>query len=91
MCVKLWSFDNVSLSFAVLAGAFISQAETKSSESRSPLSVKYFIYLIASITTPALFGESHTSSWTSIFKGTPPNASPSNLMKAFLRSSKFAS
>jgi len=41
------------------------------------------MYLTASIVTPALFGESQTSSCTSIFKGAPTNDSPSNQRKAF--------
>src|SRR3954468_12633725 len=40
----------------------------------------------ASMTMPAEFGESHTSSLTSAVSGTPPNASPSRRMCAHLRS-----
>ena len=40
----------------------------------------------ASITIPAEFGESHTSSFSSTFSGTSPNAWPSSRMCAHLRS-----
>ncbi len=40
----------------------------------------------ASITMPAEFGESHTSSFASIVSGTSPKASPSSRMCAHLRS-----
>ena len=40
----------------------------------------------ASMTIPAEFGESQTSSFSSMFSGTPPNDSPSIRMWAHLRS-----
>src|SRR3954468_18398196 len=40
----------------------------------------------ASVTIPAEFGESHTSSLSSTFRGTSPNAWPSTRMCAHLRS-----
>ena len=40
----------------------------------------------ASITMPAEFGESQTSSFSSAVSGTSPNASPSRRMCAHLRS-----
>ena len=40
----------------------------------------------ASVTMPAEFGESHTSSFISAISGTSPKASPSRRMWAHLRS-----
>ena len=40
----------------------------------------------ASITTPAEFGESQTSSFSSTFSGTSPKVRPSSRMYAHLRS-----
>jgi len=47
-----------------------------------PLSFASFIHLIASITTPAEFGASHTSSLTSTFIGEFPKPLPSILIYA---------
>ena len=51
-----------------------------------PWSIASLAQRTASMTTPAEFGESHTSSFSSTFSGTSPNAVPSRRMCAHLRS-----
>jgi hypothetical protein len=45
-----------------------------------------FTMRTASMTMPAEFGESQTSSFSSTFRGTSPNERPSTLMCAHFRS-----
>ena len=51
-----------------------------------PLFSASFAIRTASITMPAEFGESQTSSFSSMFSGTSPKEVPSMRMKAHLRS-----
>lgn len=62
-------------------------AEAASTGPPSPRSLAIFAARSASMITPAEFGESQTSSFSSAFSGTSPNVRPSSRMYVHFRSS----
>jgi hypothetical protein len=75
-----------SSSAICFGGDFMRYALGPSSAPEIPLLSASFASLTASMTIPAEFGESHTSSLSSRLRGTSPKAEPSMRMYAHFRS-----
>ncbi len=78
--------SRASSSSICCGGDFIRYELGSTSEPETPLFSASFASRTASMTMPAEFGESHTSSFISRFSGTSPKAAPSMRMYAHLRS-----
>ena len=79
-------FSRASSSRICFGGDFIRYELGASSAPATPLFSASLASRTASMTMPAEFGESQTSSFSSMFSGTSPNDVPSMRMYAHLRS-----